>query len=410
MDITEKISIIKENTAEIIPEHELTAKLEHARLKDEPLTVKLGVDPTAPDLHLGHMVVLRKLRDFQRLGHKIVLLIGDFTARIGDPSERSKTRPALTGEQIDDNAATYANQAFKLLDPKNTTIEYNSAWLSKLGFEDVVKLCSSFTVARILERDDFSKRYKEQKPIALHEFLYPVMQAYDSVALGADVEIGGTDQKFNLLAGRQLQESRGLAPQVCVTMPILVGTDGIKRMSKSTGNYIGITEEPRHMFGKTMSIPDQAMESWFKLATELPAAETARIISDIASGNLHPVKAKRMLARQIVTLYYDEEAAEKAETEFDHIFKQEGTPEQIPAVDLTLTEEEKTNGYIWIVRLLSESGLVLSNRDARNLVASGAVKINGERVLSDQQDVVIAHDLIVQVGKKKFAKVNFTNT
>lgn len=409
MDIKEKIRLIQENTAEIIPESELREKLEEAEKANKQLVIKLGVDPTAPDLHLGHMVVLRKLRDFQRLGHKVVLLIGDFTARIGDPSERSKTRPALTGDQIDENAKTYASQAFKLLDKDKTTIEYNSSWLSKLGFEDVVKLCSSFTVARILERDDFSKRYKEEKPIALHEFLYPVMQAYDSVALNADVEIGGTDQKFNLLAGRQLQENRGLRPQICITMPILVGTDGKKRMSKSTGNYIGISEEPRHIFGKTMSIPDDAMESWFKLATELSTGEADAIINDIKSDKLHPVKAKRMLAKEIVTLYYDRDTAEKAEIEFDHIFKDSGMPEDIAVIDLMLTDDEKTNGYVWIIRLLSESGLVLSNRDARNLVAGGAVKVNGERVESDQQEILLTDDLVVQVGKKKFAKINFVN-
>lgn len=407
MNIEEQLRIIKENTAEIIPEKELKDKLEAADSEDRPLTVKLGVDPTAPDLHLGHMVVLRKLRDFQRLGHKVVLLIGDFTARIGDPSERTKTRPPLTGEQIDSNAQTYANQAFKLLDKQKTTIKYNSGWLAKLDFEDVVKLCSHFTVARILERDDFSKRFKEERSIALHEFLYPVMQAYDSVALAADIEIGGTDQKFNLLAGRQLQEAKGLAPQLCITMPILVGTDGKKRMSKSTGNYIGITEEPRHMFGKTMSIPDDAMDSWFNLATELPAEEIKQTIKDIQSGSLHPMKAKRTLAKKIVSIYYDRETAEKAELEFDHIFKESGLPEDIQIVDVTLTPEEKNDGFIWIIRLLGESGLVLSNREARGLVTSGAVKINGKKVQSDQQDIIFTDDTVIQVGKKKFAKINF---
>lgn len=406
-DFEKQLKVIQKNTAEIFPLSELKEKLLLSQKENKPLIVKLGVDPTAPDLHLGHMVVIRKLRDFQQSGHKVVLLIGDFTARIGDPSERIKTRPPLSGEQIDINAKTYADQAFKVLDPKRTVIEYNSKWLSKLNFEEIVKLCSKFTIARILERDDFAKRYQTEKPIFLHEFLYPVMQAYDSVALDADIEIGGTDQKFNLLAGRQLQEAMGLEPQVCITMPILTGTDGKLRMSKTTDNYIGITEEPRHIFGKTMSISDETMESWFKLATELPEEEVSKILSNLETGKLHPADAKRLLAKEVVAFYYDKKTATNAEEEFDRIFKNSGIPDEFPEATIKLTDKEKEDGYIWIVRLLSETGLSLSNREARTLIISGAVKIDGEKIVSDQQEIIYSNGMIIQAGKKRFVKVYF---
>lgn len=407
LNIEKQLPIIQHNAAEIFPFEGLKEKLLLSVKDGRPLTIKLGVDPTAPDLHLGHMVAIRKLRDFQQLGHKVVLLIGDFTARVGDPSERTKTRPPLSGEQIDINAKTYADQAFKVLDPEKTVIEYNSKWLSKLNFEDIVRLCSRFTVARILERDDFAKRYNEKKPIFLHEFLYPIMQAYDSVALSADIEIGGTDQKFNLLAGRQLQEAIELKPQVCITMPILTGTDGKLRMSKTAGNYIGITEEPRQIFGKTMSIPDEAMESWFKLATELSEKEIKEFLISLKSGKLHPAKAKRRLAKEIVALYYDKNTATRTEEEFDRIFKDSGIPDELPEITIKLNEKEKDDGCIWIVRLITETGLALSNREARNLILSGAIKINEKKMASDQQEIIYSNGMIIQAGKKKFVKAYF---
>lgn len=341
------------------------------------------------------------------MGHTAVLLIGDFTARIGDPSERAKTRPPLSSEDIDKNAKTYAQQAFKLLDRDKTKIEYNSKWLSKLGFEEVVRLCANFTVARILERDDFANRYAQGKPVSLHEFLYPVMQAYDSVALKADIELGGTDQKFNLLAGRQLQEATGQEPQVCITMPILEGIDGKLRMSKSTGNYIGVTEEPRQMFGKTMSIPDEVMPSWYRLATELPENEVEEIIKGLKSGEVHPAQAKRRLSREIVKLYHGEKAAIEAEVEFDRIFKKEGLPDAIEKKDVVISEDEKSKGSVWSVKLLVASGLAVSNREARTLIGSGAVKADSVKLGSDQDEVKIKDGLVLQAGKRKFAKVYF---
>lgn len=406
-NIKRSIEKIEYRTVEIIPENGLAIKLEMAEKEKRPLVVKLGVDPTAPDLHLGHAVVLRKLHDFQDLGHTAVLLIGDFTARIGDPSERTKTRPPLTSKQIEENAKTYAEQAFKILDRKKTKIECNGKWLSKLGFEDVVKLCAKFTVARILERDDFSKRYAEGKPISLHEFLYPVMQAYDSVALKADVELGGTDQKFNLLAGRQLQESLGQEPQVCITLPILEGIDGKMRMSKSLGNYIGVTEEPRQMFGKAMSIPDDAMPSWFRLASGLPEKEVEEIISGLDEGSIHPGEAKRRLAREIVKQYYGSRASDEAEIEFDRIFKTRGLPDTIEKKDIELTDAERDKNSIWCVKLVTLAGLAPSNREARSLINSGAVKLDGKKIASDQEEIPLKDDIVLQAGKKKFARIYF---
>jgi tyrosyl-tRNA synthetase len=407
MDIKSTIDKIKNKTAEIFPLTELREKLEKAQSQHKQLIVKLGVDPTAPDLHLGHMVVLRKLRDFQEIGHKVVLLIGDFTARIGDPSERAKTRPPLLPEQIDANAKTYADQAFIVLDKTKTQIRYNSEWLGKLGFEDVIRLTSNFTVARVLERDDFAKRYSEQKTISLHEFLYPVMQAYDSVELKADIEIGGTDQRFNLLAGRQLQQQLGQQPQVCVTMPILVGTDGVTRMSKSVGNYIGITESPKEMFGKTMSIPDDLIVQWLELATEISEAEVKKIASGLESGKLHPGEQKRRLAKEIITIYYSSQAATAAEEEFDRIFKQAGLPDTIPEKNLNelLPMEELAGGKLWIVKLLVALDLAPSNREARKLVEAGSVSVNSEKIISSSDDVRLENGMLVQVGKRRFCRI-----
>ncbi len=313
MNVRQQFEIIKNNTVEIIAEEELLKKLAHSVTTGKPLRVKLGLDPSAPDLHLGHAVVLHKLREFQELGHQVIIILGDFTGRIGDPTGRSEARRQLTDEEVLQNAATYREQVFKILDPAKTEVVFNSEWLAKLNFADVIKLAARYNVARMLEREDFSKRYKEQQPIGIHEFFYPLMQGYDSVFLHADIEFGATEQKFNLLMGRHLQREYGQDPQVCIMMPILVGLDGTQKMSKSLKNYIGITEEPGQMFGKAMSMPDQLMPEYYKLATDYTMGQVAEVEKALADGSLHPRDAKLCLARRIVQLYHGREAAEQAE-------------------------------------------------------------------------------------------------
>ena len=333
----EQFHIIQSGTAEIVPEAALMEKLKRGK----PLNVKLGVDPTAPDIHLGHAVPLRKLRAFQDLGHQVTLIIGDGTALIGDPSGRNTTRPQLTREQIKENAQTYVDQAFKILDPEKTTLRYNSEWILSMDLEQLLKIASNFTVARILERDDFHNRYTNNQSIALHEFLYPIMQAYDSVVIKADVELGGTDQLFNLLAGRELMEKMGMEPQVCLTLPLLEGTDGVKKMSKSYGNYIGLTDEPNNMFGKVMSIPDELMVKYYRLASTVPVAEIDKIEAGLAADEIHPNRCKRDLAQNIVAAYYDAAAAQEAEAAFDKQFKKHEIPDDVAefAADLTPNDE-----------------------------------------------------------------------
>lgn len=392
----EQLHVIESGTAGIVPLGDLRTKLEAGRT----LRIKLGVDPTAPDLHLGHAVPLRKLRQFQDLGHTVVLIIGDFTALIGDPSGRSTTRPALTWEQIETNAATYIEQAFKILDPERTELVRNSTWLGKLDFEAVLRLASSFTVARIMERDDFSNRFRDGIGISLHELLYPMAQAYDSVSIEADVELGGTDQLFNLLAGRELMEKQGMEPQVCLTLPLLEGTDGVQKMSKSYGNYIGLTDEPADMFGKVMSIPDALMVKYYRLCTALTVDEIDAIEAGIADGSLHPNSTKRRLAREIVTLYHGEESAVAAEGAFDTVFKDHAIPDDVPEVTLSLAEE------IHLPVLLKELGLVTSNGEGRRMIDQGAVKIDGQAIPAGTYDLrcdAVA-GRVVQVGKRRYAK------
>ena len=391
------IHVIDSGTADIVPLADLRKKLESGRT----LRIKLGVDPTAPDLHLGHAVPLRKLRQFQDLGHQVVLIIGDFTALIGDPSGRSTTRPALTREQIDANATTYIEQAYKILDPARTEMRRNSEWLGKLDFEGVLRLSSQFTVARILERDDFQKRYREGVGISLHELLYPMAQAYDSVAIEADVELGGTDQLFNLLAGRELMEKSGMEPQVCLTLPLLEGTDGVQKMSKSYGNYIGLTDPPAEMFGKAMSIPDELMVKYYRLCTPLHVDEVDGIETGLADGSLHPNQIKRRLAREIVALYHGEAEAHEAEAAFDRVFKQHDIPTDVTEVTLSLAEE------VHIPALLKDLGLVVSNAEGRRMIDQGAVKLDGESLLQGVYDMpgqAIA-GRVVQVGKRRYARV-----
>lgn len=397
----EQFHIIQSGAAQIVPEKALMDKLKRGK----PLNIKLGVDPTAPDIHLGHAVPLRKLRQFQDLGHQVTLIIGDGTALIGDPSGRNSTRPQLTREQIKENAQTYVDQAFKVLDPEKTTLRYNSEWILSLGMEDLLKIASNFTVARILERDDFHNRYTSELPISLHEFLYPIMQAYDSVVIKADVELGGTDQLFNLLAGRELMEKMGMEPQVCLTLPLLEGTDGVKKMSKSYGNYIGLTDAPNDMFGKVMSIPDELMVKYYRLASTVPVDQIDAIEKGLTAEEIHPNRCKRDLAQNIVAAYYDEETAKEAEAAFDRQFKQHEVPEDIPefAADLTPNEE----GMVYLAKLIADSGLTKSTGDARRMIDQGGVKINGEAVAAKAYNVApeTLSGAVIQVGKRKFVRL-----
>lgn len=400
----EQLEKIKSGTAEIIPEEELFERIKSSIKNKKPLKVKFGVDPTSTDLHLGHAVPLRKLRLFQDLGHEVILIIGDFTAMIGDPSGRAVTRPTLTREEVLKNAKTYTDQAFKILIKEKARIVYNSEWLSRLTLEDLLKLTSKFTVARLLERDDFFKRYKEQKPIALHEFLYPVMVAYDSVMVKCDIEMGGTDQKFNLLAGRELMRAMNLTPQICLTTPILVGTDGARKMSKSYGNYIGLTDEPFEMFGKVMSIDDSLIIPYYTLCTDIELAQAEELRKGLEKEELHPAEVKRDLAQTIVQLYHGEEKAKLARKEFDRVFKQKEIPEKILEKKVP-AEIVKLNGKVWVVKLLTTLGLAQSSSEARRFIEQGGVKINEREITSVDDEVLISTGDIVKVGKRKFVKL-----
>jgi tyrosyl-tRNA synthetase len=384
----EQMHVIASGAAQIVPEEDLLEKLS----RDKPLRIKLGVDPTAPDLHLGHAVPLRKLRQFQDVGHVVVLIIGDFTALVGDPSGRTATRPPLTPDEIETNAATYIDQAFKILDPDRTEMRRNSEWLGALDFARLLELTAQFTVARILERDDFRKRYEAQQPISLHEFLYPVMQAYDSVAIEADVELGGTDQLFNLLAGRELMEKSGMEPQVCLTLPLLEGTDGVQKMSKSYGNYVGLTEEPDEMFGKVMSIPDESMVTYYRLATALPVDEVDAVESSLVDACAHPNEVKRRLAREIVALYHDAEAAALAEEAFDKRFKrgwEKPDASEIEAATLGWAERPDEAGgsgsFVDLCGTATQSGLTASNSEALRLMNDGGLRLDDEKLTPAQR-------------------------
>lgn len=393
-----QMSIIRLGTAEIVPEDELVRKLRRSVRTGKPLIVKLGVDPSGADLTLGHTVVLNKMRQFQNLGHRVQLLIGDFTGMIGDPTGRSEARKQLTREEVLENAKSYAEQAFKVLDPEKTEILYNSTWLASLTFADVVRLTSTMTVARMLEREDFQKRYVSNQPISLHEFLYPLMQGYDSVAMKADVELGGTDQKFNLLMGRMLQKEFGQEQQVAIMMPILEGIDGVQKMSKSLGNYIGINEPPGEQYGKTMSIPDELMIKYFELTTDVSVEELAAIRSGLENGSLHPRDVKMRLAREIVTRFHGEEAAKAAEEHFKTVFQQGAVPENLPEISLEA-------GTYWIVKLLTDAGLCSSNGEARRMIQQGGVRLNSGKVSDVEAQIQVENGMILQVGKRKFAKI-----
>ncbi len=387
---------------EVLPAEELRDRLVRAKRERRPLRVKLGADPSAPDLHLGHTVALNKLRQFQELGHTVVFIVGDFTARIGDPTGRSETRKPLTAEQIQANAETYLAQLFKILDPERTEVVRNSEWLDPMRFADVVRLASQYTVARMLERDDFEKRYRENRPIHIHEFLYPLVQGYDSIAVRADIEIGGTDQKFNLLVGRELMREAGMAPQCIMTLPLLVGLDGVDKMSKSLGNYIGITEPPQEIYGKAMSVPDEMMRDYLVLTLSYAPAAADELLGQTRDGRLHPRDLKARIAGELVARYHGAGAAREAAAHFDRVFRQRDTPEEIEEASVAGEAEG-----LALVRALAQTGLAASNGEARRLITQGGVSVDGERV-ADANLVLRPGAYLVKVGKRRFKKVVVT--
>ena len=392
-----QLEILKKGVLEIISEEELLKKLKEER----PLIVKAGFDPTAPDLHLGHTVLLQKLRTFQQLGHTVFFIIGDFTAMIGDPSGRDQTRPPLTKEQVLENAKTYKEQVFKVLDPEKTVVVFNSEWLGKMTGEDLIKLTAKYTVARMLEREDFKKRFKENIPISIHEFIYPLLQAYDSVAIKADVELGGSDQRFNLLIGRDIQKEYGIeSPQVAILLPLLVGTDGVKKMSKSYGNYIGITEPPEEMFGKIMSISDELMWQYWELLTDLTLDEINKLKEDVQKGILHPMEVKKQLGMYIVERFHSKENAIKAREHFEKVHSKKEIPEDIPVFS---TSEIGTETELF--EIIFNLKLTETKAEAKRLIKQGGVKVNGEKITDPMYKPDLTKELIIQVGKRKFAKI-----
>jgi tyrosyl-tRNA synthetase len=402
-ELERQLEIIRRGAVEIIPEDELVEKLRRSLAAGRPLKIKLGLDPTAPDIHLGHTVVLHKLKQFQYLGHEVVLVLGDYTARIGDPSGKTETRKPLTGNEVLANARTYEAQVFKVLDGERTRIAFNSRWLAPLDFAGVLELASKYTVARMLERDDFAKRFHGGLPISIHEFFYPLMQGYDSVALTADVELGGTDQKFNLLMGRTLQKEYGQEPQVAITMPLLEGLDGVQKMSKSLGNYVGITEPPSEMYGKLMSLADELMMPYFELVAPVSLAELQAIKVELAAGVVHPRDLKMRLARTVVETYHGTEAALAAEREFKKIFQERGLPTDIPA--FAVPPQVLENGLIWLPKLLVLSGLASSTSEARRLIKQGGVRLDGEKVTDQDLELMPKGGTVVQVGRRKFVRL-----
>ena len=398
--VDEQLDILRGGSVDLISEPELADKLERSRTTGKPLVVKVGFDPSAPDIHLGHTVVMRKMKQFQDLGHEIVFVVGDFTGMIGDPSGKSKTRPQLTHAEVLENAETYRRQALKILDPATTRLEFNSSWLEKLGAAGFIKLAGKYTVARMLERDDFEKRFKAHQPISVHEFLYPLAQAYDSVALEADVEMGGTDQLFNLLVGRDIMREYGQEPQVVLTVPLLVGTDGVEKMSKSLDNYIAVEDTPKDMFGKVMSISDELMWNYYALCTGLEAAEIEALKTQVEGGEVHPKAAKQRLAHIIVADFHSAGAADVAAKEFDTVFRAGGLPDDIAEHAFDGAEPA------WIVEVMRQCGFASSNGEARRLLAQGAVSLDGERITSDEATVPNdGAERVLKVGKRRFARV-----
>jgi tyrosyl-tRNA synthetase len=415
------MEMLLRGTAGVWSPEELERKLGESRESGRPLRVKLGADPSAPDIHLGHAVVLRKLRQFQDLGHQVMFIIGDFTGRIGDPSGRSETRKPLTEEQVRANARTYEEQVYRILDPGRTQILFNSEWLGKLDFYQVVELCSHYTVARMLERDEFAARFREGRPISVHEFLYPLAQAYDSIATRADVELGGTDQTFNFLLTRDVMREYGLVPQVVLTMPLLVGLDGVQKMSKSLGNYIGITEPPDQMYGKVMSVPDTLLGTYFELCTDVPMAEVRAMVRDMEAGHLNPREAKMRLAREIVAAYHGIEAARAAEERFVRVFSRREIPADVPEKVLSLAEvlgvgsRQEAAGApagercasVWLPRLLVLADLASSHSEGRRLIEQGGVRLNGLRVTDPEASLQVPDGSVLQVGWRRFVRVRW---
>ncbi len=402
LTIDEQLALLVRGTVDVISKEELAAKLQKSQESGVPLRVKAGFDPTAPDLHLGHTVLIQKLKHFQDLGHDVKFLIGDFTGMIGDPTGKSETRKPLTVEDVKKNAESYKEQIFKILDPDKTEVVFNSTWLEKLTSYDFVKLASQLTVARMLERDDFKKRFDNEQPISIHEFLYPLVQGYDSVALKADVELGGTDQLFNLLMGRTLQKAWGQKPQVVLTMPLLEGLDGVNKMSKSLGNYIGITESANDIYGKTLSVSDELMFRYFELLSDLTVDEISDLKRGMAEGVLHPKKVKQQLARELTARFHDEQAAVKAEDNFENVFKKHELPDDIPEYYC-----KADNETIWLPKLLTEAGVVQGTGEARRMIKQNAVSLDGAKVTDEGLEVAASGEVLLKVGKRRFCLVKF---
>ncbi|HEY2381929.1 MAG TPA: tyrosine--tRNA ligase [Terriglobia bacterium] len=398
--IEQQLERIRRGSVDIIREEELVEKLKRAQKTGKPLRVKAGFDPTAPDIHLGHTVLIRKMKHFQELGHAVIFMIGDFTGLIGDPSGRSATRKQLTAEEVKQNAETYKQQIFKILDPQKTIVDFNSRWCMALGADGFIRLAGKYTVARILEREDFSKRYTSQQPIAMHELLYPIVQGYDSVALEADVELGGTDQRFNLLVGRDLQREYGQESQIVLTMPLLEGLDGVQKMSKSLGNYIGISEPPNEQFGKVMSISDDLMFRYYELLTDIPLAEIRQMKQEIAAGRRHPMDTKADLAVRIISGYHGADAAETAREEFNRVFRKKEIPEDIETKEISLA-----SGPIRLTKLLANLHLAASNAEAQRLIESGAVHVNEQRVTDPKFEISQPDKYLIKVGKRRFLRL-----
>ncbi|MEA3546228.1 MAG: tyrosine--tRNA ligase [Thermodesulfobacteriota bacterium] len=401
--IDEQVALIERGAVDVISRKDLIKKLKKSEETGVPLRVKAGFDPTAPDLHLGHTVLIQKLKHFQDLGHEILFLIGDFTGMIGDPTGKSETRKPLTREDVERNAESYKEQMFKILDPAKTKVMFNSAWLEKLSAHDFIRLASQLTVARMLEREDFRVRFENQRPISIHEFMYPLIQGYDSVAMKADVELGGTDQLFNVLMGRDLQRTWGQEPQVVITMPLLEGLDGVNKMSKSLGNYIGITESADNIYGKVLSVSDELMFRYYDLLSDLTSEEIGRLKADMAAGGIHPKEVKKKLARELTSRFYDELIAQKAEDNFERVFKKHDLPEDIP--ELTMSIE---GGEIWLPRLLAEAGLVKGTGEARRMIKQNAVSLDGEKITDVEYTIETMDEVLIKVGKRKFCRVKLT--
>jgi tyrosyl-tRNA synthetase len=401
--VAEQLAVIRRHAVDLLPEEELLAKLERSRATSTPLVVKLGFDPTRPDLHVGHTITLRKLRDFQRLGHTVAFVVGDFTALIGDPSGRSATRPPLSREEVDANARTFADQAFRILDRERTVLRYNSEWLAPMGFEEVLRLASRYTVARMLERDDFQLRYTSGSPISIHELLYPLAQGYDSVALAADVELGGTDQRFNLLVARDIQREYGVEPQVILTLPLLEGTDGRQKMSKSYDNWIALNDVPEEMYGKTMSIPDELIEKYWRLGLDSTESDVAAVARGLAAGD-NPRDWKRRLAGALVAEYHGRDAADAAAAHFERLFVRHDLPEEVPEVTVTL--DGGAAPLPWVLRA---AGLASSTSEGRRLVEQGGVSLDGERITDPGTLLESGRTVVIQVGKRRFARVTLSH-